>query len=122
MLAACLYQDRTGPLQPVMMHSESLSQLPGNEQDVKARDLYVQLGTSSLYLLLTCAAVRFFKAGKIVWDRGCAALSSPNLTTNKNARNVQQHTEDELRCAVLQGRAPGPPQGAAAAAWALLRH
>ena len=40
----CMHQDRTGPLQPVLLHSDSLGQLPGNDQNVIPKDLYVQLG------------------------------------------------------------------------------
>lgn len=37
-------QERTGPLQPVLVHSDSFSLTAGNEQNINPKDLYVRPG------------------------------------------------------------------------------
>lgn len=97
---ACLMQDSTGPLQPVMMHSDSIGYLPGNEQNVNPKDLHVQLGApssgsltsllfgaSTLATLLPSHRLQQWMHGSKLFDaivlmhKRCLAGSSPRSPT-----------------------------------------
>lgn len=53
-------QGRTSPLKPVLVRSDSLGSMDGNDQNISPKDLYVQQGAP--------AALTFVKDVTLTWQ------------------------------------------------------